>query len=539
MQNIKIIFSTLCLLCANFFAQAQQPDLDVEEVEIIKDFEARLVDSERLNLNPELPPADTSSKRLTYNIPTQLLTLEYLPPSIRPIAMRSKKPTPGYKGYAKLGYGFPSSPYGELGYNFGDSKRYNLGVNLKHHSASFNDIENQRFAETMGKLSGNYYSDLGFAVSGYLGFTNDVVHYYGYDQEANSFTKEQVQQKFNTFEIGTKIYNAQRTQGDINYSAGVDFYRTNDNYGTTENGFDLLLGATKWISEKHPIDVELGTEFTYFQDTLDQTLHNFYLKPTFTYHGDSYKVMGGINILSSDDEYSFFPLIEASVNILENKLAVFAGWKGDFEKNNLRNLSDYNPFMQTRFELRNTSYQHFYGGVRGNVRIFEYQGQIGYKQATDLALFKTDSLDVLNRLNVVYDTVDIFNIQGTIGINAMKNLSVLMTIGQNVYSLQTEEKAWHLPALEINISATYTLLEDKLQLRGEAFIENGVPYIAAGGNAETLNSLFDISLGAEYFVTKNIGVFLNVNNLAANKRQRWFNYPTYGFNVLGGVTARF
>jgi len=46
-------------------------------------------------------------------------------------------------------------------------------------------------------------------------------------------------------------------------------------------------------------------------------------------------------------------------------------------------------------------------------------------------------------------------------------------------------------------------------------------------------------LGAEYFFSKNIGAFLQVNNLANNRRQRWQNYPTLGLNALVGVTARF
>ena len=43
----------------------------------------------------------------------------------------------------------------------------------------------------------------------------------------------------------------------------------------------------------------------------------------------------------------------------------------------------------------------------------------------------------------------------------------------------------------------------------------------------------------QYFVTENIGAFLQVNNIANNRRQRWQNYPTLGLNALVGVTARF
>ena len=59
------------------------------------------------------------------------------------------------------------------------------------------------------------------------------------------------------------------------------------------------------------------------------------------------------------------------------------------------------------------------------------------------------------------------------------------------------------------------------------------------GEADNLNGLFDLSLGAEYQATENIGIFFQLNNLANNRRQRWANYPTYGINILGGITARF
>ena len=82
-------------------------------------------------------------------------------------------------------------------------------------------------------------------------------------------------------------------------------------------------------------------------------------------------------------------------------------------------------------------------------------------------------------------------------------------------------------------------MEDKLRLKAELYVENGVPYLDEDGEAGNLNGLFDLSFGADYQVAKNFGIFLNLNNVAANKRERWVNYPTYGINVLGGITARF
>jgi hypothetical protein len=38
---------------------------------------------------------------------------------------------------------------------------------------------------------------------------------------------------------------------------------------------------------------------------------------------------------------------------------------------------------------------------------------------------------------------------------------------------------------------------------------------------------------------KNFGAFVDLNNLANNKRERWYLYPQFGLNILAGITARF
>jgi hypothetical protein len=34
-------------------------------------------------------------------------------------------------------------------------------------------------------------------------------------------------------------------------------------------------------------------------------------------------------------------------------------------------------------------------------------------------------------------------------------------------------------------------------------------------------------------------VFLDINNLLNNRRERWYRYPTIGTNFMGGFVARF
>ena len=563
MQNIKIIILFFFAVMANQALLAQE-DLPNEEVEVIKDFDARLIETEKVEISPVLPKPTNTNKTQTYSIPTRSLQVEYLPPKIRPLAMKRDKLPKQYDGFLKLGYGVPSSPYAEASYfTFQDNLK--IGGRFKHHSANFKNVENQRFANNEAELKGAYYRDEGFAIGGNLGYTADQVHYFGYNDNVNpvdstgvtGVNREQVKQTFNTLKLGGSFFNGERTQGDLNYKAGFNFYNTKDNFATKETGFDAHFGVTKWIADKHALNVGLKTDITSYKDgdranadSLKQKLNNFYLTPNFTYHADAFKIKIGANLVAVDGEFNFFPDVEASANIVGNKFTVFAGAEGSLQKNTMRSITNYNPFVKTfgSLQIRNTDYNHFYGGIRGAFGAFNYKGQAGFKNVKNLALYLNDYEDFittnvgqvsLNRLEVLYDDGNIFNIQGSLEATVFKNFDLAGTVSVNAYDMEVQEKAWHLPATEFNVNATYKMLEEKLLLKGELFVANGVPYITPDGNTDNLNALLDVSAGAEYILTDNFSAFLNINNLLDNNRERWNSYQTYGLNVMVGIQGRF
>ncbi len=540
-KNIALLFFLIAsTIGETIYAQG---NLETGEVEVIKDFDARLKDTEKVVVKPMLPNTNRQTITQSYNIPPRTMQVEYVAPKIRPIAMRGDKLSPAYNGYLKLGGGVPTTTYGELAYSQFFNKQLDVGVNLKHHQANFKNLEHQRFMENSGTLNGTYYTNQGYALGGNIGYSADQVHYYGYDHEAVTFSRESVKQKFNTFDLGVNFFNGERTQGDINYRATANVYRTTDNYAARENHLDAGFGATKWFSEKHSLDIDLRTDLTTYKDSVKQKLNNFYINPAFTFHNKNIKAKIGANLASVDEEFSFYPDVEVSANIVGNKFTAFVGAEGGLEKNSLRSLSDYNPFINTfgSLQITNTDYNHFYGGLRGSVGSFNYKGQVGYKRANNLPLFLNSPADSLSftTFDVIYDTVSIFNIQGSIGATILKVVDLSGTISVNEFDLNNQEKAWHLPALEANFTGVYRLLEDKFRLKGELYIANGVPYLQADNVAGNLNTLLDVSIGGEYILSENIGAFIEFNNLLNNKRERWVNYETYGINILAGVTAKF
>lgn len=538
----------IALFAFVFWAFAQtlsaQKDLPTENVNIVKDFDARLLESNKIDVPPTLPPLDTTTKRQDYLVPPKPLSITYDAPSLRPIGMRSGKKEKEYKGYVKAGGGVPASIYGELGYAFSSGDKFDGKAWLRHHSANKKSFENQRFGNTDALVSGNIYLDNNLAIEGKIGYTGDRVYFYGYDHDSLTYEPDQVRQDLKIIEVGGRLYNGERTDMDLNFSVAPNLYILSDYYSNKETGFDLKFGATKWFAKKHPLTINIRTDFTSFEDTAKQNLNNIYLQPSFTFHADFLNLKIGGLFASNRDEFTIFPDVELNLRLWGDGLQIFAGADGDLRKNNYRSLAEYNPFIQIRgVDLRNTVWRQYFGGVRGNLGWLEYDGRVSYGKASDLALLQTlfDTTDRpgVTRFTAVYDTATVFGIQGTVKLKPIKDLVVSGTVSQKVYDTVLESEAWGLPNMEFNASAVYTLLDGKATVKGELYFADGIAFRDRESLSHFTGGLFDLNFGGSYRFTDNIGVFLDFNNVLNNTRERWFDYPMFGINILGGITARF
>ncbi len=545
-SSLKVQFAVLLLLLAFYSPTLAQREGPTESLDIVKDFDARLLDANKIKITPYLPALDTSAKAQNYEVPPRPLTVSYDAPKLRPIGMKTVGKEDSYNGFAKIGAGLPTSLYGEAGYYYKQDEKFDARAWFRHHSMNNKSIENQRFTNNDLSLSGNLYLPSNLAAEAKMGYSADRVHFYGYNRDTFSFDAEGVRQHFRTFDLGGRVYNSERTSADLNYFITPKFYLLNDFYSNRELGFDFGFGATKWFAEKHPLTLKIRTDFTNYNDTAVQKLNNIYLQPSFTFHADAFKIKIGGNFASNRDVFYIFPDVEATLRIWGDGIQAFAGASGDLRKNTYRSISEYNPFVQMRgSKLRNTEYRNYYGGVKGSFGWLEYSGQAGYANARNLALYQTLFTTVgieraqLTRFRVLYDTANIINLQGTIKFTILKDLVISGTLSQNAFDLSNETGAWGLPGLEGNFSAAYKLLEGKATAKAELYIADRITHLTDRNRKGEGGALYDLSLSGQYQFAEQIGAFLDINNLLNNRRERWHNYPIFGVNVMVGITAKF
>lgn len=543
----KILLAVVLLLSVSQVASAQK-ELEGDNVTVVKAFDAQLLEANKINVPPTLPPLDTATQTQTYSVPPHPSSIKYDPPKLRPLGLKAAPKEDAYHGFAKLGAGVPTSLYGEAGYYFKAKDKFDGRIWLKHHQLSADKaIENQKFQKTQGLLSTNIFLPNNLATQVNLGYTYDKVHFYGYDHDSLEFTPERTRQDYKILDLGARLYNSQRNDMDLNFNVAPKFYLLNDYYSNQETHFDFGMSATKWFNEKHALRIHIRPDLTRFTDTFEQKLNNIYLQPSFTLHFDILQLKLGGNFVNNRDVFSIFPDAELNLRVWGDGVQAFVGITGDLRKNTFRSLSEYNPFIQIRgTKLRNTRWDNYYGGVKGNFGWLEYNGQIGYSKASDLALHQTlFTPEGITRFQVIYDTVKIFSLQGTLKVTPIKDLTITGTLSQNVYDTQTTDTSadelspWGLPEIEGNFSAVYSLLEGKANVKTSLHLADRITFLNEAGVREKSQTLVDLSLGGSYYFTKNIGVFLDINNLLNNKRERWYRYPTVGTNFMVGVVARF
>lgn len=565
MYKIKIInIFSLILLSSNVFAQKDKNNSGFggDKVEVEAIYKATLLESEKVKTDFTLPALDTSVKAQKYDLSQKTFKVDYLPPKLRPIAMGSdKKDLKDIKnGYVKVGYGVPSSPYGEASYAFRQEKLQAL-ISLNHYSIKSKTNELMKYANTGGRISGNYYLNNNYAIGAYVGYNQESPNYYAIN---TNNTNKKTTQKFKLFDIGTSIFNIGKTANNFTYGAALDVYRLGDDYASKEIGAKLEGKATKWFAEKHPLAIVLKGDFSSFNSSASdrrESLNNLYIQPSFTFHGNAFYAQIGANLASNSDEWTPFPMLELSVNAIGNKLAIFGGWKGDLKKNTYRTMTDYSPFLNFRVsellpanqKLANTSFYDYYGGVKGHWGNVDYNVQGGYRPSKSLALFRNDvvykdgnlsKIDTIT-LHTVYADADITYFKGTLSAELFKGFELSATFGQNIYQMKdstgvtTSIRPYHLPATDINAMAKYRTLENKLLLKGQLFFQNGVPYFNTTAPDDNLGALIDLSFGSEFSINKTFSLWLDVNNVLNNKRERWVRYPSFGINVLGGLKVKF
>ena len=481
-----------------------------------------------------------------------------------------------YNTYVKVGIGSTFMPLGEIYYNNARSRKYVYGGHLKHLS-SFGNIKGYAPAQ-YDRTSLNIFGGINekdYTARGEFINNNRGLHQYGFKNEKAD--RDSIQNRFN--EIGAQFSFAshKKDSANLNYKVGLAYFNFHDKKSKIDSlanwrGRENYFAATSsfWYQMgKEVFAADFNIRYNGYKygekdaglSSLDtgiiknNTIVN--LKPSITTYAmnNKLKAQVGIDITIDAQEkakFYIYPVAEVKYSMFDDILIPYAGIKGGLKQNTFKSLSLENEFILSNVQLQNEGNTlNAFIGFKGTLtKRIAFNASASFSNHRNKALFVTDTVYATgrNQFRVIYDTMNIATIEGSISYQMSEKLKIDGVAKFFSYNAKNNSFAWNLPQFQLIARGSYNLF-DKFLINLDMNYEGGRKALVYekgtnvtledGQFAQKLGFIADVNLGVEYRYNKRISAFLQFNNLAAQRYQRWYNYQVQGFQVMGGVTFRF
>ena len=563
-EIIKIISAVVLVLLV--FDKGNAQDLpETEEITVVSSYQPSVSDAFKINTSPSIDPDKIDKPEFTYEIKS----LKYHPKAsletMTPAKITGESVSKLYKNYVKAGFGNYATPYFELFANKLRSKKSAFGVHLKHFSSNGNikDYAPSGFSNSEIQLYGKKFGRK-HTFSSNVYYKRNGIHYYGYQPDEFpeiDLSKKDISQHYNLIGFNNSYQSNYNSNHKLNHSFDLNYYYLFDKIKTTEHNIFFKTDINKDISifdfsKFQSLGVEAVADFYFDKDSLYIANNGvFRVLPYYKLAFSQYRFKLGINTVIESNTTSymhFYPIVHAEVDVIKDALTTYAGIKGDMKKNSFKSFSDENPFIIPIIDKQFTNYKFDqYGGVKGRItKYLDYNLSFMNSTNDNMPFFVNDTLNGLeNQFAVVYDRVKYSRVLAEFGFHFNNKINGMLRGQYNNYFMDNEEKPWHKPALEISFSLNYNI-HDKILINTEIFsrskmyaklidyeVENNE--LKRFENIEEIDNMIDVNLGVEYKYSKVLAGFIHLNNILGQRYYHWYNYPSYKFNILLGVSYSF
>ena len=485
-----------------------------------------------------------------------------------------------YHGYVKGGIGMYAMPFFDGYYNSTRSKTNTWGVNYKHHSAldGINDIGNSKFSENY--VDGYYKHFLKrHTISTNVYYHRDIFNYYGFSLNdtliplAYRESKDTARQGYHNVGFDVTLASNYSDTNKLNHVEQFKYHylfgikklsEHNFVVGTTLNKYLPGEGVNALVSFAVDINTINQPNLTPIDtvgvvlpepNTLYQTTGIIRLVPHVIKSKGKYLFKGGFGVnidIADENRFYFFPEVEGSANWFNNVFIPYIGFTGGVKRNSFNSLRLENPFILNNVQMRNSAERiNAYGGIRGGISArWTFNTSFRFQNTDATPLFVNDTAySYQNAFTIIYDNVKKMTISGQLGYQANDKLTLFAKGEYFINKTETQEFAWLLPNFYVSLNGIYDLA-DKFVVRANVYVmgqRKTFTYLpkdelvanAAGQYVYTLKPFVDANLGIEYRYNKRLSAFLNLNNIATVKYQKWTNVPVQSFNLMGGFTFSF
>ena len=576
------------ILIACFSAKAQEKKKDTivetEIVNVITKYNPKIANANKIKNNPIIRLLKKSDKKkLKYTIYSAPVASTFIPKTgvLKGVNVGVKERI--YNNYLATGYGNFASPYAELFIYKSTRFDNEFGLHAKYSGSEENvrnTVLNSNFlnfnAATFFKQKTRYFD---WKVS--LDAEKNNYNWYGLPQD-KVFTETVIsaideEQSYTYLKLAGdfKFHDSYIDFGKISVAYFTDAFKTSEilaNFEAKLNfPLDFLSNNLNEISINSGIELLSGT-FKNSYDNAGAIKYNLItakLIPEYRmeYLGfslkASLKTFLSLDLENDNTKFFIFPDLFVQTSLLKKYVTAYSGYTGNLKTNTYKEFTAENPFVSPSLLIKQTEESsNLFIGLKGNItRKLSYNVKVSAKKEENKPLFLRNNsksygttsfsndrglkgYEYGNSFNIYYDDVSSTSIFTEVEYIFDENLTFSSQVQYDNYTTTDALENWNLPSLQSSFSAKYKVEKwyataniYHVDERTDALYNAQFPSSIKG--IETLNSFIDVNLNGGYHFNDRFSAFLRLNNILNTEYQRFANFNTQGFQVLGGITYKF
>lgn len=534
-----VLLMLLFLIVPSVSVVGQVEKSKKEVINITSTFKPSIVKTGKIEFQAEPLKKDTSAYEFVYptdkvQFPTPMRSF-----SIRPLSFKQDQADKDSTNlFAKLGYGNLSTPFISLGFQR-DFTMSNLSVTADHISSKGN-LPDQELQHTSVAVHLKHAVSENQSIGLFTGFDRDAYKLYGFDHVLFNPLSTQLNQQFNNFNFGA-VYHV--ISGEkITFSPSVRLDLLSASRDVKELIFKFKSPLTYALNEAVSFSIEPKAELMQLTSSLSKKTNNSLTQiPLFAMYSKGFlQIKGGLVPVLSSGEIKVVPDFSVSYSVGQSGLKVKAGVSNTFNLNSYHLLYGVNQFVLPPDSLTVSHNTDYFVGIDWlNAKGLEVRLKTGIIQYQNQPLFINRLGDGKSFTSILDQSFTALNFEAATDIHISSQLAVNASLQAMSFADFTGQmKAYGMLPFTLSAGLSWKPFKG-FKARGTAFLWQGAMARTNTADDFRTKGAVDISLGLEYNLNKKWALWVDLNNIANTSYQRWNQYPSFGFNAIGGVRYSF
>jgi hypothetical protein len=457
-----------------------------------------------------------------------------------------KSPVDITNTYLKLGGGNLNTPFVSAAYQTRLNKNLlSFGVD---HISSMGNIPNQQYANSKvkGRFTRQVADNQSFTLN--LGYQGDAYRNYGYDTAKFSFNEDELKQKFNLFSFGAGYDLVAGNTANVFVKPTLKFDYLTTRRDAKEMNLQLAIPVNYVVTEDIKLSAAINLDYVQLKEDsfINKSIVFIQMPLKIDYVIDGLYVSGGIVPVLKNNKIVVAPDAKLVYSFKEGtSVRLLGGISNTFNVNSLQKLYQINPFLLTPTQLTVFQQTNYYAGFDWlSAKGLQLQAKMGFVKFKNLPLFINSSNNLRvpsgkDFLVLNEESSTAFFVESNLGYIFSDKLSFNAAL--KAYSFQSQstyDDPYGILPIELNMDIHWKPLEAlALKLNGQVF--GGNMAMQLGSLPFRTKGILDLGFAVDYKFNKKWALWIDLNNIANNKYQRWNGYSSFGFNFLFGIKFNF